>query len=93
MYGETIFLNQIQDMKLSKKKVLKDKAYETIGKWEDGAFSESTAKAMFEPHVLIDFHALLHLFSSEVLMSSQSCSGVCVAVNLRLSTYFIIIVI
>ena len=33
MYGETIFLNQIQDLKMGKgTKVIRDKAYETIGK-------------------------------------------------------------
>ena len=32
MYGETIFLDQVQDMKYGKKKeVTREKAYETIG--------------------------------------------------------------
>ena len=42
MYGETIFLDQIQDMKYDKKgQVIQEKAYETIGEYLNLAFLAS----------------------------------------------------
>ena len=56
MYGETIFLDQIQDMKFDKKnQVIQEKAYETIGEYLYLSYDFSIFKIFICRGVIVGF--------------------------------------
>ena len=56
MYGETIFLDQIQDMKFDKKnQVIQEKAYETIGEYLYLSYDVSIFKIFICRGVIVGF--------------------------------------